>query len=106
MKTTSKLPVAVQVQMRLYAENIRAARLRRGLSAAQLAEKAGVSVRTLHRIESGLTGVAFAHIASVLWAMNLLPNIADPGADEEGLRAELRRTRKISGRHRELLRDL
>lgn len=106
MKTTATPPIAVQTQLRVYAENIRAARQRRRLSVAQLAEKAGVSVRTLHRIERGEPGVAFAHIACVLWAMNLLPSIADPKTDEEGLRMELSRTRKTSSRHRELLRDL
>ena len=106
MKTTATPPIAVQARMREYAENIRAARQRRRLTVAQLAEKSGVSVRTLHRIERGEPGVAFAHVACVLWAMNLLPSIADPKTDEEGLRMELSRTRKTSSRHRELLRDL
>jgi len=92
--------------MRVYAENLRTARLRRGLSVAQLAEKAGVSVRTLHRIERGEPGVAFASVVNVLWAMNLLPAIADPTTDEGALRMELSRTRRTSRRHHELLRDL
>lgn len=106
MKKTATPPIAVQAQMRVYAENIRAARQRRRLSVAQLATRSGASLRTLHRIERGEPGVAFAHVACVLWAMNLLPNIADPKTDEEGLRLELRRNRKTSSRHRELLRDL
>ena len=106
MKTAAAPPIAVQTQMRVYAENIRTARQRRRLSAVQLATRSGVSVRTLHRIESGEPGVAFAHVACVLWALNLLPSIADPKTDEEGLRMELSRTRKTSSRHRELLRDL
>lgn len=99
-------PMAAQTQMRVYAENLRAARLRRRLSVALLAEKAGVSVRTLHRIERGEPGVAFGAVINVLWAMNLLPDIADPKTDEEALRLELNRTRKTSRRHQELLRDL
>lgn len=106
MKKTPLSPMAAQAQMRVYADNLRAARLRRGLSVAQLAEKAGVSVRTLHRIEGGEPGVAFAAVVNVLWAMNLLPDIADPKTDEEALRMELSRTRKTSRRHHELLRDI
>lgn len=106
MKKTPLAPMAVQAQLRVYAENLRAARLRRGLSVARLAEKAGLSPRTLHRIEAGKPGVAFAAVVNVLWAMDLLPSIADPRSDEEALRIELARTRKTSRRHRELLRDL
>jgi transcriptional regulator with XRE-family HTH domain len=106
MKKTPLAPMAVQAQLRVYAENLRAARLRRGLSVARLAEKAGLSPRTLHRIEAGEPGVAFATVVNVLWAMDLLPSIADPKSDEEALRIELARTRKTSRRHRELLRDL
>jgi transcriptional regulator with XRE-family HTH domain len=106
MKKTPLAPMAVQAQLRVYAENLRAARLRRGLSVARLAEKAGLSPRTLHRIEAGEPGVAFAAVVNVLWAMDLLPSIADPRSDEEALRIELARTRKTSRRHRELLRDL
>ncbi len=106
MKKTVVAPMAVQAQLRDYARNIRAARLRRRLAVALLAEKAGVSVRTLHRIERGEPGVAFGAVIRVLWAMNLLPEIADPRTDEEALRLELGRTRKTARRHHELLRDL
>jgi transcriptional regulator with XRE-family HTH domain len=106
MKKKPLSPMAVQMQMQVYANNLRAARLRRGLSVAQLAEKAGISVRTLHRIEAGEPGVAFAAVVTILWALNLLPDIADPKVDDEALRIELSRTRKTSRRHHELLRDL
>lgn len=106
MKRASDLPIAVQARMRVYAENIRAARLRRRLSIALLAAKAGVSPRTLHRIERGEPGVAFAAVINVLWAMNLLPEIADPKTDDEALRMELGRMRKTPRPHQELLRDI
>lgn len=106
MKNPSILPMAVQAKLRTYAANIRAARLRRRLSVALLAEKSGVSVRTLHRIERGEPGVAFAAVINVLWAMNLLPEIADPKTDDEALGMELGRLRKTSRRHQELLRDI
>lgn len=106
MKKIPAQPIAVQSRMRVYAENVRIARRRRGLTIAELALKAGVSVRTLHRIERGEPGVAFAAVVSVLWAMNLMPGIADPKTDEEALRLELLRARKTSRRHRELLREL
>lgn len=106
MKKTPLAPLGVQTQLRVYAENLRAARMRRGISVARLAEKAGISPRTLHRIEAGEPGVAFAAVINVLWAMDLLPRIADPNSDEEALRLELARTRRSSRRHRELLRDL
>lgn len=100
------MPIAAQAQLQIYAGNIRTARLRRRLSVALLAEKAGISVRTLHRLERGEPGVAFAAVVNVLWAMNLLPDIADPKTDEDALRLELGRTRKTSRRHHELLREL
>jgi transcriptional regulator with XRE-family HTH domain len=106
MKKVPLQPIAAQSQMRVYAENIRAARKRRRLTISQLAEKAGISVRTVHRIERGEPGVAFAAVVNVLWAMNLLPEIAEPSTDDEALRLELSRMRKTSRRHDELLRDL
>lgn len=106
MKKTLTQPITVQSQLRMYAENMRAARQRRGLSIALTAVKAGISVRTLNRIEDGEPGVAFAAVISVLWAMNLLPSIADPKTDDEALNLALGRTRKTSRRHQELLRDL
>ena len=99
-------PIAVQAQLKAYAENIRTARRRRGFSVALLAERAGVSARTLQRIERGEPGVAFAAVINVLWAMNLLPDVADPRADDGALQAELSRARQTSRRHHELLRDL
>lgn len=47
-------------------ENIRLARLRRKLTAAQVAERAGMSRKSLARIEQGHPGAGIGHYLNVL----------------------------------------
>ena len=65
-------------------EQIKLARLRRKLSAALVAERAGVSRSTLWKVENGNPSVAIGMYAAVLHALNNmdtdLPKIA---ADDE-----------------------
>jgi len=52
-------------------ENIRLARLRRKLSAEQVAERAGISRLTLIRIEKGSASVAIGNYLQVLFILGL-----------------------------------
>lgn len=68
-------------------DRIRVARVRRQWRQEDLAEKAGLSLRTITDIESGRPGTAMANYFMVLWAMGLdadLKRIADPDQDEHG----------------------
>ncbi len=60
-------------------ENIKLARLRRKLTAGQVAERAGISRRTLVSVEKGSPSVAMGTYAQVLFVLGLaddLPNVA------------------------------
>jgi transcriptional regulator with XRE-family HTH domain len=63
----------------LLGENIRLARLRRKLSAAQVSERAGISRSSLWKIEKGASTVSIGSIAQVLFILGLekeLSNVA------------------------------
>jgi len=86
--------------------DLRTARLRRRIPAAILAERASISKTTLHKIESGNTGVALGHYAAVLFSLGMisrLADLADPAADALGRELEEEqlpqriRTRKTKG---------
>lgn len=49
--------------------DIRSARLRRRLMQSLVAERAGISVNTLSKIEKGDPGVSIGNVAAVLWAL-------------------------------------
>jgi transcriptional regulator with XRE-family HTH domain len=63
-------------------ENIKLARLRRKLSAAQVAERANISRPTLLSIEKGIPGVAMGSYAQVLFVLNLEKDLLKVAADD------------------------
>lgn len=68
--------------------NIRQARLARRFSIAELAARAGISERTLNRLEKGDGGVGIGNLASVLGALGQADALADllsPENDAVGL---------------------
>ncbi|HVK79301.1 MAG TPA: helix-turn-helix domain-containing protein [Verrucomicrobiae bacterium] len=68
--------------------DLRAARLRRRLAAADLAVRAGVSLSTIGRLEKGDAGVGVGTLADVLVALGLikrLGELVDIRSDELGL---------------------
>lgn len=65
-----------------FGENIRLARLRRKLSAEQVAERANISRPTLLSIEKGMPGVAFGSYAQVLFVLNLEKDLLKVAADD------------------------
>ena len=64
-------------------ENIKLARLRRKLSAEQVAERANISRKTLWSIENGSPGVAIGLCLSALLALGLEKDILKIAADDQ-----------------------
>ena len=80
-------PHAVEQAVKRLGANLRTARLRRGLTLAQVAEKLGTGVRTVAAAERGNPSTGMDVYAGLLWAFDLLEpleRLADPGADSEG----------------------
>ncbi len=78
---------AVRALARL-GEDLSRARRRRSLSQASVAERAGLSVATLKRLEKGDPGVGLEHLARVLHLLGevgRLERLVDTGVDEVGL---------------------
>ncbi len=76
---------------------MKVARLRRRLPQSQVAERAGISLNTLAKVESGDPGVAIGNVAAIMQAIGLgapLGEIASPAADTSGLRLESERLPK------------
>jgi transcriptional regulator with XRE-family HTH domain len=63
-------------------ENIRKARLRRAYSSATVAERAGITRKTLYRVERGDPAVALGIYARVLQALRLENDLASIAADD------------------------
>ncbi len=64
-------------------ENIRLARLRRDITAQQLAERADISRTTLRLIERGNENVSLGSYASVLFCLGLERDLGLVGRDDE-----------------------
>lgn len=85
---------AVEESIRTLGINLRTARLRRRLPQSVVAERSGISLNTLSKIENGDCGVAIGNVASVLQALGLgtpFSDVASAGLDETGLLLEERR---------------
>src|SRR4051794_31186297 len=77
--------------------DLRSARQRRRIPVAILAERAGISRMTLHKIERGDPGVAAGSYATVLFSLGMLDrlaDLADARHDEVGLALEEERLPK------------
>ena len=87
-------PLEVRKASRDLGINLRVARKRRRMLQSELAQKAGVSEKTIRRLEKGDDGVSVGNVLSVLWALGLLPTsraLANPDTDEHGKTLELAR---------------
>lgn len=87
------LPAAVSGALAALGDNLAVARLRRRESQRAWAERMGVSVPTLIRMERGDPGVGMGIYATALWLIgraNELPGLADPQADRGALERDVR----------------
>ncbi len=80
-ETTSLLPKHGRLLTEM-GENLRLARLRRQLSAEQVAERAGVSRSTLHLMENGSAGTSMGKLLQVLAVLGLESDLARLAADD------------------------
>jgi transcriptional regulator with XRE-family HTH domain len=105
-RAARRLPPAVRRALRAVAGDLSAWRKLRGLTQAQLAQRAGVSPSTLRRLEDGDGGISLENLLRVLRALGVLeslPRALDPYETDLGrLRSEERlpqrvRPRKLTG---------
>ncbi len=80
-KATILLPTAAKILAQL-GEDIRLARLRRKLSAEQVAERADISRTTLWLIEKGTPSVAMGAYVQVLFVLGLERNFLNLANDD------------------------
>jgi len=76
VRSSRSLPPSIRRALRRIVENIVVWRKLRGLTQVQLADRAGISVNTLRRLEDGDGGVAFEKILRVLRVLGVLDNLA------------------------------
>ena len=87
MKKTSIIPFPVQNALRKLGTDIREARIKRRITMALLAERAGITPVTLARVERGEATVSIGIYAKVFCGMGLirnLSNLIDPDNDPVG----------------------
>lgn len=68
--------------LRGYGENLRLARLRRRYSAESVAQRAGISRKTLSKVEKGDAAVALGIYARVMQVLRLEEDLAKLGVDD------------------------
>lgn len=76
------LPSGEKILIKL-GENIRFARLRRGLSSEMVAERAGISRATLSTIEGGSSSVSMGAWIQVLFVLGFEKDILEVARDDE-----------------------
>ena len=81
MRSTNLLPKHERMLADL-GENLELARLRRKLSAEQVAERAGVSRSTLSLMENGSAGASLGKLLQVLVVLGLESDLARVAADD------------------------
>ncbi len=82
-KKTAAVQPSVRRALAELGENVRLARLRRGLTQALVAERAGMSRPTLRQIERGASSVTLASVANVLHALGLENDLRAIARDDE-----------------------
>jgi transcriptional regulator with XRE-family HTH domain len=96
--SSKKPPVAVRRALADGSRNLSAWRKLRGLTQAQLADRAGVSLSTLRRLEGGDGGVTLENTMRILRALGILDSFSralDPYETDVG---RLRSDERLPGR--------
>lgn len=97
-----RVPPPIRRALHTVAEDLSAWRKLRGLTQAQLAERAGVSPNTLRRLEDGDGGVSLENLLRILRALGILeslPRALDPYETDLGrLRSEERLPQRVRPR--------
>jgi len=78
-----KIPISLTRILSVMGEDIKLARLRRKLSASQVAERAGISRPTLWQIEQGLPSVSMGYYSMVLFVLGLENNLETLASNDE-----------------------
>jgi transcriptional regulator with XRE-family HTH domain len=94
MGIKKSLPLEATERIKELGHRLRLARIRRGMSIADVAAKAGINRNTLSALELGKQGVAMGVYVTVLWALGLdrtLGGVAHPDADTHGKTLEASR---------------
>jgi len=94
MGIRSTIPIQVAERTKELGYRVRLARTRRGLSIAEVADKAGINRNTLNALELGKSGIGLGACVTVLWALGLdktLDAVAHPDADTHGKTLEASR---------------
>ena len=94
-------PAAVESALRELGNNIRTARLRRGLRLEDVAQRVGISRYVMSDIEKGKASTAVASYIGALWALKQLDgikNLANPDHDIEGKILERSRSPKTAAK--------
>jgi transcriptional regulator with XRE-family HTH domain len=85
LKMNSRKTILLPKQAKIMAElgeNIKLARLRRKLTAGQVAERAGISRRTLVSLEKGAPSVAMGTYVQVLFVLGLSDDLLNVAKDD------------------------
>ena len=85
------IPLPARNALLKLGQDINNARRRRRITKALMAERAGIAINTLTRIEKGDPGTSMAAWASAIFVLGLtenLRNLAEPGRDHLGLLLE------------------
>jgi transcriptional regulator with XRE-family HTH domain len=89
-------PYPVEQTLKRLGAHLRTARLRRNLTIEDMAQKIGTGPRAVSDAEKGKPSTAIAVYTAMLWALDLLDQLADVGAperDEQGQALALARER-------------
>ena len=97
-------PYPVEQALSRLGGNLRTARIRRGLTIDEVAQKIGTGRRAVMDAEKGKASTSIGIYAALLWAYDLLQplnDVANPAKDEQGLMLasakEKTRVRKRAG---------
>ena len=94
MGTKTPVPIQTAERTKELGYRLRLARTRRGMSIAEVADKAGINRNTLNALELGKPGVALGAYITVLWVLGLdktLDAVAHPDSDIHGKTLEASR---------------